>query len=674
MRQNGTAALAAAGIRYVEHLWVPMPDGVRLSASLWMPQAAEAKPVPAVLEIIPYRKRDHTAARDWGIHSFLAQQGFAGMRVDMRGTGDSEGLDDAHQTYADAVQVLAWLRQQPWCDGNLGMVGLSWGGINALMAAEQRPEGLKAVVATAFSHDRYAVGMARKNGAILNENLVWAASCTGFTSRPQDPLVVGEGWRELWLQRLRNMPLYVQDAIGRQRRDEYYDKHRAHDLAGITAAFAMFSGQSDSNYAQTLPHLMERLTAPRRAVLGPWCHKYPHQAQPGPAIDFLGEAVAWFDHHLRGGPAPAESGSFMIFVAEDLPVKEFYPEAPGRWVALPAWPPQQPDLQAWYLAQGRLQQDAPAAASLAHLSPQDTGIAGGEVMPWFAYAPGPELPGDQRPDDGRSLCFDSAPLQEAFEYAGAPEIELDFEVDQPAANLVVRLCDVKPDGSSARVNLGIWNLCQVESDRNPVPLVPGKRYRMRLKLDVRGYRFLPGHRIRVAISTSYWPLVWPTAQPVTLTVHLGGSRFLLPRLQAAPRPAGWQPFGAPRTGVLPQRSETAPVRRRRRQETDIATGETVLTIEEDNGTYRLDELDWSVSSTAREVYRIRPDAPQSAAVDVSLRWGFARGDWKVGTEIDFRLTADGDAFTCAMRLRAHEGGETVFEREQVLPMPRLPTI
>jgi putative CocE/NonD family hydrolase len=325
-------------VAYTAHVWVPMSDGIRLSASLWLPEGA-TQPVPAVLEIIPYRKRDHTSTRDWGIHGFLAQAGFAGVRVDMRGTGDSEGIDDPHQTYTDTVEVLAWMKAQPWCDGHLGMIGLSWGGINALMAAEQCPPGLEAVVATAFSHDRYNVGMARKNGVILNENMAWAAACTGFTSRPPDPDVVGEKWREMWLERLETMAPHALTTIGRQRRDEHWDKHQFKDPKAVTAAFCMFSGQADSNYAQTVPYLMGALDSPRRGTLGPWCHKYPHQAQPGPAIDFLGDAVAWFGEHLRGEAPQADRPDFIAFLIEDVPTKEFYPQTPGRWVGVSCWPP-----------------------------------------------------------------------------------------------------------------------------------------------------------------------------------------------------------------------------------------------------------------------------------------------------------------------------------------------
>ena len=658
------AAPNAPRLRHVEHVWVPMPDGVRLSASLWLPLDCEAKPCPAVLEFIPYRKRDHTATRDWGIHGFLAEQGFAGVRVDMRGTGDSEGLDDAAEAYDDAVAILAWLAAQPWCDGNLGMIGLSWGGINALLAAERKPPGLKAVVATAFSYDRFSVGMGRKNGCILNENLAWVAACTGFTSRPPDPAVVGDAWREMWLARLRNMTEYAPANLGQQRRDVAWDRNRLHDPKAIEAAFCMFSGQADSNYAQTLPHLMEHLAVPRRATLGPWCHKYPHQVQPGPAIDFLGEATAFFDHHLRGGPAPEDRPPFIAFLSEDVPALEFYPTAPGRWVGVEGWPPREPQFQAWHLAQSRLQDDAPSAAALSHCSAQTVGLASGEVMPWFAYAPGAELPGDQRADDGGSLCFDTAPLAADLDTLGAPELEIEIEVDRPTAFLISRICDVKPDGTSVRVNLGIHNLAHREDSRNPTVLEPGKRHRLRLKLDVKGYRFKAGHRIRLALSTSYWPLVWPAPEPVTLTVHLGPSRLHLPLLTGVITPDGWAPFGPPRSGPLPARSEVAPVRRARRIETDVAARETVLTIEEENGAYRLDDIDWTVASSARETYRIAADDPLTARVDILLRWRFSRGDWAVSTETEVTMTHDRDALHCRVRLAAKEGEAQVFESDK----------
>jgi hypothetical protein len=355
---------------------------------------------------------------------------------------------------------------------------------------------------------------------------------------------------------------------------------------------------------------------------------------------------------------------------EDLPTQEFYPQTPGRWVGLPAWPPAAPKFRSWFLTQGRLMDDAPAEEALSHLSPQTLGLASGEIMPWFAYAPGAELPGDQRTDDGAALCFDTAPLDEAVDCLGAPELEIELSVDRPAAFLVARICDVKPDGSSARAWLSLHNLTQIEDERNPVALVPGRRYRLRLKLDVRGYRFLKGHRIRLALSTSYWPIAWPSPEPVTITVHTGATRLHMPLLTTAMTPPDWQPFGPPRSYPPPARTEVAPVKRARRITKDAGTGETRLVIEEQNGAYRLDDIDWTVASSAREEYRITEADPTAAGVAIALRWKFSRGAWNVMTEIDTELTCDTTNLHCRMRLRALEGEAEVFCRDWSWTMPR----
>ena len=273
---------AREDIRWVENCWIPTPDGIRLAATIWLPRNAEISPVPAVLEIVPYRKRDHTAVRDEQLHSGLARSGFAGIRVDMRGSGDSEGVFDAHRTYDDVLHILAWIRSQAWCTGDLGMIGLSWGGLNAIMAAERQPPGLGAVVACSFSHDRYGVGMMWKNGCLLSENFAWATSVTSFCSRPPDPAVVGAGWREMWLDRLSNLEPQVQHYLGHQRRDDYWDMHRVTDLGRISCPVYAFAGWADSNYTQTLPALLTNASGPVKAVIGPWGHKYPYQAVPGP--------------------------------------------------------------------------------------------------------------------------------------------------------------------------------------------------------------------------------------------------------------------------------------------------------------------------------------------------------------------------------------------------------
>jgi len=146
-------------VRVVENDWIPLSDGTRLAAKLWLPEDAEEDPVPAILEYLPYRKRDATAHRDSIRHPYVAGHGYAIARVDIRGTGDSDGiiLDEyLPQEQEDAVEVLAWLAAQPWCTGSLGMFGISWGGFNGLQVAARRPPGLKAIITVGSTDDRYA--------------------------------------------------------------------------------------------------------------------------------------------------------------------------------------------------------------------------------------------------------------------------------------------------------------------------------------------------------------------------------------------------------------------------------------------------------------------------------------------------------------------------------------
>jgi len=659
------------GFRYVENCWITTSDGVRLAATLWLPAAAsETAKVPAVLEIVPYRKRDHTAARDFQNHSYLAAKGFAGCRVDMRGSGDSEGAFDAHKTYDDVIEILRWLGEQPWCSGKLGMFGLSWGGINAIMAADRHAAGLKAVVASSFSSDRLSDGMLWKNGCILNRNFVWATAVAGLCSRPPDPAIIGDSWRDLWMRRLETLQPEIANYLGHQRRDAYWDKHRIADAKGISCPLYITGGWADSNYTQTLPKLLNSVAGPRRAVFGPWGHRYPHQAMPGPATDFLGEAVRWFGHWLRGDDNGADrEPAVHAFIAEDLPTQTFYATTPGRWIAETKWPIAS-DTRTYFLGQGSLQGRPPAPSQCTFSSPQTAGLCSGELMPWFAYAPGPELPGDQRPDDGQSLCFDTEPLEQDLLTLGAPALDLEFSVDKPAAFLAIRICDVKPDGSSARVNLGLHNLTRVAGDREPVALEPGRRYRLALPLDFKGYTFKAGHRIRLAISTTYWPMVWPSPSPVTLTVYRGHSRLELPVRKPTAREAAVTLRSDPAVGSSLRRTEVIPPERRRWVTHDEVTGETVLTVADNNGRYRLDDIDWEVSSATEEVYRITGNDPLTARMSMRASWAYERGPLKLRTETRSELRASKDAFTCDLSIEAFEGDTSVWSRRWSYDMPR----
>src|SRR5207249_3630245 len=189
-------------VRRIEHCWIPLPDGCRLAARLWLPEDADTSPVPAIVEYIPYRKRDFTRARDEPMHHYFAGHGYAAVRVDVRGAGESDGvlLDEySEQEIGDGVGVIDWIASQPWCTGAVGMIGKSWGGFNALQIAARRPAALKAVVSVCASDDRWADDAHYMGGCLLNENLTWGSVLTTFAALPPDPALVGDGWRAQWL-------------------------------------------------------------------------------------------------------------------------------------------------------------------------------------------------------------------------------------------------------------------------------------------------------------------------------------------------------------------------------------------------------------------------------------------------------------------------------------------
>jgi uncharacterized protein len=214
-------------VRVIEHILIPLTDGTALAGRIWLPDDAEQHPVPAILEYLPYRKRDGTYERDALTHPYLAGHGYACVRVDIRGSGESGGLlfdEYAMQEQDDGIEVIAWLAAQPWCSGAVGMMGISWGGFNSLQIAARRPPALKAIVTICSTYpsggaspdaycstdDRYADDAHYMGGTLLTAGLEWAAFFFGSMCLPPDPILVGDGWRAMWRERLQHIPLFFE--------------------------------------------------------------------------------------------------------------------------------------------------------------------------------------------------------------------------------------------------------------------------------------------------------------------------------------------------------------------------------------------------------------------------------------------------------------------------------
>ncbi len=645
----------------LEHVWIPMSDGCRLAARIWLPDDAEADPVPALLEYIPYRKNDGTAVRDAARHAYFAGHGYASVRVDIRGSGDSEGilLDEyLPQEQEDAVEVLAWLAAQPWCTGATGMFGISWGGFNSLQVAARRPSSLRAIVTLCSTDDRYADDVHYMGGCLLGiDALSWASTMLAFNARPPDPAVVGERWRELWLERMEQSPPFIEAWLSHQRRDAFWRQGSVcQNYAAIEAAVYAVGGWADP-YRNSVFRLLEGLPGPKKALVGPWSHCYPEEGVPGPAIGFLQEVLRWWDHWLKGIDTGIMGEPVLrAWMQDSVPPAPFYAERPGRWVAEEAWPSPRTELRPVEL---RFPAEQVVGA-------QEHGLLAGD---WCPYGNADELPPDQRPEDGLSLCWGSEPLAERLELLGFPEVELQVSSDRPQALVCVRLCDVEPGGASTLVTRGLLNLAHRDSHEHPSPLEPGRRYRVTIRLNVVGHAFLPGHRLRVAVSPTYWPWAWPSPEPVTLTVYSG--RLDLPVRPARAEDAALAPFQEPESApplehdVLRAEEVGTEVVR------DVAGGRFELTLKQDyGGRRRIRRSGIEFETTGFDRFTIVAGDPLSAYARSDRTDNLARDGWRVRVETSSAISADAERFHVSNSLDGYEGDVRVFTKAWTKTIPR----
>lgn len=290
-------------IEEIENVWIDLPDGCRLAARLWLPADARQVPAPAIFEYLPYRKRDFMRRRDEGIHRYYAAHGYASIRVDIRGSGDSEGIlhdEYSHQEHEDALAIIDWIARQDWCTGAVGMTGISWGGFNALQVAALRPPALKAIVTLCAADDRYADDAHYMGGCLLNENMQWGSMLMMNCAYPPDPEIVGEGWRESWRERLEQLEPFPANWMRHPWRDELWQHGSVCENFGAIEVPVYAIGGWADGYTNAIPRLLAGLSSPRKGLIGPWAHNFPHDARPGPSVGYLQEAIRWWDHWLRG--------------------------------------------------------------------------------------------------------------------------------------------------------------------------------------------------------------------------------------------------------------------------------------------------------------------------------------------------------------------------------------
>lgn len=646
------------GVRAAEPIWVRVKGGLKLAGRLWLPDGAAGERFPVVFEYIPYRTHDSYRLIDdhWGPQ--LAAGGVAFARVDIRGSGNSEGLlDDEYleSEQRDGVEIIAWLSRQPWCNGNVGMRGLSWGGFSTLQVAALRPPALKAIMPMCATDMRFWNDAHYVGGAPGLTNLKWAAGFEMVMSGPPDPAVVGDRWDAMWRRRLENTPSIAACWLAHQSNDAYW-RHGSVGLdpGAIRCPVYLVDGWADP-YAPSAERLLRAIQAPKKALFGPWGHIYPDLARPGPGLAWAQEELRWWRRWLADEETGVMDGPMVRFyMPYATPAETAMKDLPGRWASESNWPSPTITPEKFYLAPGRLQAQPPSPARLAYVADQVVGLTAPE---WIPYALA-ELPKDQRPDDARSVVFDTEPLTDGVEIVGIPVLRLKLASDRPAAKLAARLCEVAPDGSSWLITYGLLDLAfRGGMTATPAALRPGKVEAVELPLNVIAHRFKPGSRIRLAISESLWPLVWPSPQIVTLDLHLGEASLTLP---VRPLPAGEAPFPIPITHDGFSRGEPS-------LEIDPADASGWVRVRGawPDRPYTVPGVGTQLSGHGPDMQlEVRPDDPASSKWTVTQSSSFRRADWDCEMKVEIEMRSDARHYFVKERLSALKDGKQIFSRER----------
>ncbi|MER5890911.1 CocE/NonD family hydrolase [Streptomyces sp. NPDC001941] len=647
-----------------EDVRIPLPDGTLLYARIWRPVTDE--PVPALLEYLPYRLSDWTAPRDWQRHPWYAGHGYASVRVDVRGHGNSEGLPgdeyDAREL-ADGVDVVHWLAAQPWCSGKVGMFGISWGGFNSLQIAALAPEPLKAVVTVCSTDDRYDNDVHYMGGSVLAVDMhAWAATMLAFVSRPPDPHFAGERWREMWLERLEAVDPFIHTWLAHQTRDDYW-RHGSvcEDYSAVKASVLAVGGWHDP-YRDTVLRLVQHLPKDRvRGLIGPWSHQYPDRGlPPGPAIGFLQETLRWWDHHLKGAENNVMAEPLLrSWISESHPPATVYPELPGRWVADDAWPSPHVTPVTYAFQGGPVEVD----------SPQHTGLDAGRFFPFGNDA---DLPPDQREEDAKSASFEFPVTDGPIEVLGRARVRLALRAGAPTGQVVARLCDVAPDGASTLVTRGALNLSARHGRDKAVPCRVGEWEEVEFELNGIGHTFPPGHRIRLSLSSAYWPWIWPQPGTGGWTLDPAASGLVLP-VRAHTRdalffaePEQSEPLGVAYPASLEEpRPERLVVR-------DVAKGLWRLEVDPRYGGTRVYPDGLEFTEDAVETYEIQEADPLSARTrsDWTIRLHRPETGWDARVETRSEISCDAADFVVSNEVVCRDGDEVVFHRTWERRIPR----
>jgi len=658
-------------VQVFPHTLIPLSDSINLSSYLWLPIIESPTKLPTILEYLPYGYNSGTSIRDYLTHNYLASHGFACLRVDMRGSGESEGLifdEYVEQEQKDCLEVMDWIEKQSWSNGKIGMMGISWGGFNSLQVAYLNPKQLKAIITICSTDDRYRDDIHYKGGSLLSENIGWAACMQCFSSTIPDP-IFNPKWEELWLERLKNQSIWLEPWIINQERNSYW-KHGSicEDYSKIKAGVYLVGGWNDS-YKSTILRMFQNLKCPRKALIGPWAHKYPHIAKPEPRIGFLKEAVKFWDYWLNDKENNfMEEQKIACYILESHKPKPFHPFLKGFWAVENSLDCIKKKVL--YINNSGLEKeknsdlDKPVSIN----SPLSCGKHSGEYcIIWL----GPDWPTDQREDDSKSLIFETKPFIEKEAFLGAATIHLFVSSNKTCGQIIVRLNEVHETGEVTRISYGVLNLQFREGFEKAVPLEVDKIYEITMILDDFGYEIGVGNKLRIAISSEYFPLIFPLKEKPTITIHLEKNCFLeLPVYQGLKSEKS--PFEEPEALKGLDIKFLKEGENKRRVIEDIKNECITTEIVDDFGIVKYPN-GIIIGERCEEEYWTKLDDPLSAKIEI--KWDYLAIREEMGLKVEVKnivkFEGDEENFYIGNEISAMKNGKEVFASKQSRKIKRI---
>jgi uncharacterized protein len=664
--EAGRIVLADGGVVLERGLRIPVRDGITLAASVYRP--ASGGPVPAILEQVPYRKDDVAAVRDRLLGRALAEEGLALVRVDVRGTGRSEGRAEDEYTEAeqeDGVETVAWLAEQDWCSGAVGAYGVSYGGFAALQLAARRPPDLRAIAAVYATDDRYTDDVHFYGGALCALELAhYPLRMIAMNALPPAP-PLDEAGREAWLERIEETPPWVLRWLEEQRDGPYWRNGSLRPrYERITCPTLLLGGWRDG-YVNAAVRMAEQLEAPSRLVIGPWPHVRPNIAEVSPTIDLVDLLVSWFGRHLRGDPPDEDEDDGALVFAQSFDDPTRVPERiSGAWRRFRGWPGGKGAVARFHLdSPAALTEDpGPCADDLLQHAPH----AGTQIGIWCPPPPPHGLSGDQRLDEIHARTFTTAPLEEELVLLGFARLRILIAHPGPTALLSAKLADVDPEGRSQLVTRGVLNLSHRGGHEEPEPLQASEWTAVEVELNATGWRFASGHRIRLALASSDWPTVWPAPTTERMRVRTGEDAVL--ELPLAPHEEDASPRPAPSPPEEPTVSSEKPAASWRSVRDGLERTAGVETTWDHR--YAVHDTETMIRETRRFAAMASETDPLDVLVEGVIAFEVSRPDVMARSSASARFTCTDSEFRAELSLEVEADGQPFARRAWDERFPR----